>query len=126
MSDVHSEEYPDELTYRWMFEKLPSIQTKEEAEAMIEAIVDRLTPDPASMLSKKTNIAAVRHTIGYMSGYYDQETAERIWELFSTEHPIFHKTWPTWDEAFNMGKDLGKKYQDWVDAGRPGESPLKC
>ena len=44
--------------------------------------------------------------IGYISGYYDRETAMRIMETFKTSHPIFGRRLPTPEEAFDMGKKL--------------------
>jgi hypothetical protein len=46
--------------------------------------------------------------IGYCTGYYDNATADRIMELFETEHPIFGKTHPSPEEAFRLGMALGE------------------
>jgi len=32
--------------------------------------------------------------VGYLAGYYDRETAQKIWDWFGTEHPIFGATYP--------------------------------
>ena len=50
-----------------------------------------------------------RENIGYLSGYFPREKADRILALFATEHPIFGKGHPTAEEAFAMGQAFGKK-----------------
>lgn len=47
--------------------------------------------------------------IGYYTGYMDHETADRIMDLFETEHPIFGRTHPTPQEAFRLGRELGEQ-----------------
>jgi len=42
--------------------------------------------------------------IGYISGYYDPENMRRIQEWFCVAHPIFGKSVPTPEEAFEAGK----------------------
>lgn len=47
--------------------------------------------------------------LGYFAGYYDNETRERVEELFKCSHPVFGNAsegTPTADEAFNMSKSL--------------------
>jgi hypothetical protein len=47
--------------------------------------------------------------IGYYSGYFDNETADKIMDLFETEHPIFGRTHPTPEEALRLGRELGQR-----------------
>lgn len=47
--------------------------------------------------------------IGYCIGYLDRETRRKLYKWLDVEHPIFGKTEPTPDEAFEMGKKLGEK-----------------
>lgn len=47
--------------------------------------------------------------LGYYTGYLDHETADRVMDLFETEHPIFGRTHPTPEEAFRLGRELGEK-----------------
>ena len=44
-----------------------------------------------------------RANIGYWTGYCDEETAKRVFELFDCTHPVFGKTRPSPSEAFGMG-----------------------
>jgi hypothetical protein len=71
--------------------------TKEEAEEFIKAWV-----------ASGTSEDVARKNVGYLSGYYDRATQERIFELFSTEHPIFGTKQPTPEEAFAAGMTIGK------------------
>lgn len=50
-----------------------------------------------------------RTNIGYLSGYFSREKADRILALFAAEHPIFGKSPPTPEEAFATGQAFGKK-----------------
>lgn len=46
--------------------------------------------------------------IGYMSGYYKEDTMLKIQEIFETAHPVFGRTVPTSEEALTMGEKIGK------------------
>ena len=46
--------------------------------------------------------------IGYLTGYLSKDEKHRIQELFNVEHPIFGKTDPTTEEAFNAGIKFAK------------------
>lgn len=49
-----------------------------------------------------------RQNLGYMAGYYDQETARKVYAAFECEHPIFGTEFPTPEEAFEKGKEWGE------------------
>lgn len=46
--------------------------------------------------------------IGYLAGYYDEETRLRIYAFFETQHPIFGLKIPTPEEAFEEGQKMGE------------------
>ncbi|KKN58402.1 hypothetical protein LCGC14_0552150 [marine sediment metagenome] len=73
-----------------------AITTREEAQEFLTAYQATCT---------KPGVAAAN--IGYAAGYYSQDTAQRLYELFSVEHPIFGRNRPTSDEAFQAGLKLG-------------------
>lgn len=50
-----------------------------------------------------------RQNIGYISGYFDRETAKKILKVFETAHPIFGTSEPTPEEAFELGRKLGEQ-----------------
>jgi hypothetical protein len=49
-----------------------------------------------------------RQNLGYMAGYYDRDVACKVYDAFETEHPIFGKSFPTPEEAFDKGKEWGE------------------
>jgi hypothetical protein len=53
-----------------------------------------------------------RQNIGYVSGYYDNDTADKIMKIFKTAHPIFGTKHPAPEEAFEMGKRMAQAFQD--------------
>ncbi len=53
-----------------------------------------------------------RQNIGYISGYYSQETAEKIMKIFKTAHPIFGTKRPEPEEAFEMGKRMAQEFKN--------------
>lgn len=56
--------------------------------------------------------------IGYLAGYVDRATAQRIYSLFETEHPIFGLAEPTPDEAFAAGYNYAQQREASVRAPR--------
>jgi hypothetical protein len=58
--------------------------------------------------------------IGYYTGYLDHAVADKVLELFDTEHPIFGKTHPTAEEAFRMGQEAGERAKRREDANTQG------
>jgi hypothetical protein len=56
--------------------------------------------------------AIVMENIGYLSGYFDRETAARILRLFGARHPVFGaiEEWPkTPEETMALGIKMGKR-----------------
>lgn len=49
--------------------------------------------------------------LGYAAAYYDDALADRIMDLYDTEHPIYGRKHPTPNEIFQMGID-GKRRTD--------------
>jgi hypothetical protein len=47
--------------------------------------------------------------IGYVAGYYDTETRERIWRLTGTAHPVFDTHRVSAKRAFEAGKQMGRE-----------------
>lgn len=44
--------------------------------------------------------------VGYIAGYYDHDTKRRIWEWCETSHPLFGRSEPTPEEAFEAGRRM--------------------
>jgi hypothetical protein len=53
-----------------------------------------------------------RQNMGYVSGYYDRETADKIMKIFKTSHPIFGTTHPAPEDAFEMGKRMAQDFKN--------------
>jgi hypothetical protein len=55
----------------------------------------------------------IKENLGYMAGYYDNLTRERVERLFNCAHPFFGKISekgpPSPEEAFRMGVELGEQ-----------------
>jgi hypothetical protein len=90
------------------------INTKEQAAQLIS--------EEAAELAKMMNAtetetrAVILLNIGYATGYYDHATADRIMDLFDTEHPYFGRRHPSQEEILQMGIELGKKLKEEADA----------
>lgn len=53
-----------------------------------------------------------RSNIGYMMGYYGDEDRKVVYDLFECAHPIFGRTTPTSEEAFEAGKKWALNWDD--------------
>lgn len=66
-------------------------------------------------LGNEDGRAVARSNIGYLAGYQDRETKNRIFDLFECEHPILGRSNPTAEEAFQKGVEWGEA----MKAGKP-------
>lgn len=77
---------PKKLTIGEKYNKISEIKTKEEAKEYFNICVEH------TMLFEKTKEEAEKiekYNIGYYSGYFDDNTRQRILKLFECSHPIF-------------------------------------
>lgn len=88
--------------------------TKEKAQALVEAETARICAAEAGRRPTEVKTILLSN-IGYMAGYEDEATADRIYELFDTEHPIFGRRHPTAEEAFACGSLRG-----YLTLNKPG------
>jgi hypothetical protein len=76
----------DDLTWGEILHPAMEVETEEQATAFFEAYV--------SWLMRRWNHtramaeSAAKINIGYFAGYYDDETANRVYRLFHCSHPI--------------------------------------
>lgn len=79
-----------------------------------EVLVGLESPEEAhefmEMYRKRTPHAA--QNVGYIAGYYDIDTAQRILSWCETAHPVFGTHIPTPEEAFAAGQQLGLMMKD--------------
>lgn len=83
------------------------IATKEQAAALVK--IEAAEAAEFYKISEGEATARLLENIGYMTGYFSSEQADRIMELFDTQHPIFGRTHPSAEEAYRMGHELGTK-----------------
>jgi len=84
------------------------LKTKKEAKAFLDRYVLYVRQERRD-LSKKQARQLCLTNIGYTSGYGEPDEARRVLKLFGTTHPIFGKSYPTPQVAFEMGQKLGAK-----------------
>lgn len=73
------------------------------------ALVALESPEEAQefMRAYSAHTIHASQNVGYISGYYDDHaTRARIQEWCQTVHPIFGRSTPTAEEAFEMGKRM--------------------
>ena len=98
------------MTYREQFESALQCSSEKEARVWLEDEIARhksefgIEPEQA----KKT----ILHSIGYMAGYYDHETAVKVHKLFGARHPVFGHPdyWKNLnaDDCFRAGQALAR------------------
>ena len=90
-----------------IMDRVQAGMTKEEAAALLASQVEEIVGLGDSNREEATRL--VLTNIGYFAGYYAPEIADRAYELFNTEHPIFGRTHPTPEEAFRLGMEYSKR-----------------
>ena len=84
--------------------------TKADAEAIVKAQVEEMAtvlhydPDEARKI--------VLSNIGYYCGYYPAELADKVYEMFDTEHPILGKNHPPAEEILRIGMEWGRRSKE--------------
>lgn len=94
-----------------------AVKTEAEADALVDKLIEEAwQTDPKRPPHEFTE--AVLENIGYMTGYMDAESAERILRLFRTVHPIFGATRPTAEQALEAGMRWGRATPEERDTMR--------
>jgi hypothetical protein len=83
------------------------ISTKEQAAALVNEEVAALVEH--YQLSEEEARKRLLESIGYVTGYLSHQQADRVMELFDTEHPVFGRQHPTADEAYRMGQEYANR-----------------
>jgi hypothetical protein len=97
--------FPDHVTLGDKYGPAMEVRTQGEADAYLEKCVEH-TMRHGKSREEATKIELAN--IGYWTGYYDRETVERVLPLFKTTHPVFGRTWPSPEEAFRKGVEMGQ------------------
>lgn len=96
---------PKKITYGEKYTPAMAITDQAEADRYFALCVDH------SMRMGKTRVEAEeleRTNLGYFAGYYDVMTRRRVDKLYGAMHPIFGRSEPTAEEAFEIGKTIGR------------------
>lgn len=76
-------------------EAMKTVTTKEEGQEFMK-------------LARAENPEHADHNIGYITGYFSHQDAERLRDLLDVSHPIFGKKSPTPEEALQAGIEMGR------------------
>lgn len=77
--------------------------------AMREGKAEEFKAAYIASINKPEAESIVNDNLGYMGGYYDDETNAEIQKAFGVVHPVFGTTRPSPTEAYNMGLEAGKQ-----------------
>ena len=86
-----------------------TIVTRDQAEALLEE--ESAAAAAFYQMPKEEVRKRLKSNIGYMTGYFSPAEADRIMELFDTEHPIFKRSHPTAKEALQLGMNYAASRQ---------------
>jgi hypothetical protein len=109
-------------TWQTWFAGALACATREEATAWLLAEIDRTMDDPKwvadclaaeQLPTAETARQLIRRNLGYLAGYYDQATSQKVHDLFDADHPVFggpdYWTRVTFEEALRKGRELGDR-----------------
>jgi hypothetical protein len=88
-------------------EAMIKVTTQEEADQCLEEYISELV---AAGQKRRRAKKIAKNNLGYYAGYYDEETARRVWKLYRTKHPVFNHRWPDATEAFHLGMKWAKSH----------------
>lgn len=101
------------MTMRDMMGIVEACKTEEEASALVQLWTEEARSEAGGTSIRPSPIEDIRaaclSNIGYITGYMDKESHDRVLQLFKTEHPVFGLKIPTAEEAFAAGLKFGKE-----------------
>lgn len=97
-------------TYGEQFRSAMQCETQEDAEVWMKREIKKYMDEFGYDEEKTRKI--ILTNLGYIAGYYDHDTAQKIDRLFGAEHPIFGSSTYHQDmspeEAFDLGQKTAK------------------
>ena len=84
--------------------------TKAKAAAIVKEQVDEMVKVLEYKRAEARKI--VLNNIGYYCGYYPADFADKVYEMFDTQHPVFGRKHPTREEALRIGMEMGRKAKE--------------
>lgn len=89
-------------TYGDQYREALACKTREEATDWLKREVERYATEFGIPATEA--VRTIRINLGYMTGYGDSETAQRIFTFFDCQHPYFGTSRPSTEEALAAGK----------------------
>ncbi len=106
---MDTEIWSSSTTYGDLYDPAMEVQTKEEATAYFDKLVQLQVANgvPADIAT-----IVIKNNLGYWAAYGDEERRERIERLYECEHPYFGAIAvngrPTTEEAFQIGTNRAR------------------
>lgn len=97
------------MSLEQIMQRVADGMTKAEADILLAAQVKEIV---ALGDSQEEATRLMLSNIGYFAGYYSREIADRAYELFDTEHPVWGRQHPSPEEIFLMGMELGRQRRE--------------
>jgi len=97
------------MSLQEIMQRVADGMTKEEANTLLTAQVKEIV---ALGRSQEEATRLVLENIGYYAGYYSHEIADRAYDLFDTEHPIWGREHPSPEEIFRLGLEHGRRSRE--------------
>lgn len=100
---------PDNSSFQDIFNACLAIAKTSDGNKAVKFIkeyADLITEETG--LSEEEAVRKAAENIGYLSGYYSEEDADAIMDVFDIPHHIFGWEHPTPEEAFKKGSGDGR------------------
>jgi hypothetical protein len=99
--------FADDISDDDKYSPAMKVQTEAEAKEYLEACIEHRMRVANRTRAEAEHIE--KTNIGYWTGYYAHETADRVMRLFDCEHPYFGRDHPPLEKVYAMGLALGRK-----------------
>ena len=113
------------LSMHEIMQRVANGMTKEEADTLL---ADRVKEIVALGESEEEATRRTLVNIGYFAGYYSREMADKTYDLFNTEHPIWGREHPSPEEIFRLGLEHGRRSRERSklidDPDHPNKTPM--
>lgn len=94
------------MTYQEQFDSAMKCTSAKEASAWLATEIRRYRREGGLTVGEDPK-AVILANLGYMAGYCDVATRQKVYDLFGAEHPIFGKPREvSAEEAFQAGKSF--------------------
>jgi len=105
-------ELPEKLTFGVMIDIAVKIETKEDADALLSALVAQSLQETPGMAEEEA-LKMIRSSLGYLGGYCSVDVQRRWETLFGAVHPVFgpvggDKEPKTVAQTLTMGHAMGR------------------